>query len=207
MMPVKLQRKPTEFEKLVRTPGLDYLAASPTPTPTPEYIRKRPLWRKIAGDLHESYSEICAYSCRRIAFVTGSRTVDHFIPIKVDPQKAYDWDNYRLACGRLNSRKGAHQDVLDPFELDDDVFALDFPSLQVKPGHGLDSQMKTAVCATINRLKLNDETCVDDRQRLVRDCCTGDISFSHLRKEAPFIAYELERQELVSAIADMMGYS
>ncbi len=208
MIPVKRQPKPSMFNQLVRAPGLKHLAASPTPKPTPEYVRKKPLWRNVAEHLHEVYSEICAYSCRRIALVTGSRTTDHFIPIKVDPQKAYEWDNYRLVCGRLNTRKGVHQDVLDPFELDDNVFALDFPSLQVKPGDGLGSQMEADVWATIKRLKLDvDETLVHDRQQIVRDYCTGDISFNHLRKEAPFIAHELERQGLVSTISTMMGYS
>ena len=158
--------------------------------------------------LHTAYSETCAYSCHRIALLTGFSTVEHFVPIKVDPQKAYEWDNYRLVCGRLNGRKGAHQDVLDPFDLADNVFALDFPSLQVKPGSGLGSQLEDDVWATINRLRLNDdETCVSDRQELVRDYCTCEISFDHLRKEAPFIAHELERQGLVSTIGKMMGYS
>ncbi|MGB2985322.1 MAG: hypothetical protein WBE26_05515 [Phycisphaerae bacterium] len=208
MIPVKRQPEPSDFNRLVRDPGKNHLRASPTPTPEPKYVRKKRLWEKVAGHLHAAYSEICAYSCHRIALVTGFRTVEHFIPIRVDPQKAYEWDNYRLVCGRLNGLKGAHQDVLDPFELDDNVFALDFPSLLVKPGSGLRSQLEADVRATIKRLKLNDnETCIHERERRVRDYCTGEISFNHLRKEAPFIAHELERQGLVRKIMNIMGYS
>lgn len=208
MIPVRRQPEPSEFSQLVRTPGQKHLDASPTRIPEPSYVRKKPLWQEVATQLHTAYSEICAYSCHRIALVTGFRTVEHFIPIAADPQRAYVWDNYRLVCGRLNGRKGVHQDVLDPFELDDNVFALDFPSLQVKPGSGLGSQLEAAVWATINRLKLNDdENCLHEREVCVRAYCTNDISFNHLRKEAPFIAHELERQGLVRTIVNMMDYS
>lgn len=208
MIPVKPQPEPSKFGQLVRTPGQVHLKASPRKIPEPSYVKKNPLWRKVATDLHTAYSEICAYSCLRIALVTGFRTVEHFVPIKVDPQKAYEWDNYRLVCGRLNGCKGVHQDVLDPFKLADNVFALDFPSLLVKPGSGLGSQLKADVLDTIKRLKLNDdEICVRNREKCVRDYCTREISFDHLRKEAPFIVHELERQELVDTITNMMGYS
>lgn len=206
MIPVKRQPEPSEFSRLVRTPGQKHLDASPTQIPEPSYVRRKRLWREVATHLHTAYSEICAYSCHRIARVTGSRTVEHFVPIKVDPRKAYEWDNYRLVCGRLNGRKGDHQDVLDPFELADNVFALDFPSLQVKPGSGLESQLEADVRATINRLKLNDDTCVEGRVACVRYFCKKEISFDYLRSEAPFVAHELERQGLVNTIVNMMGY-
>lgn len=208
MIPVTRQPKPGDFNRLVRDPGKTHLRGSPTPTPEPRYVRKKPLWQKVGVHLHAAYSEVCAYTCHRIALDTGFCTVEHFVPIKVDPQKAYEWDNYRLVCGRLNGRKGDHQDVLDPFQLADNVFTLQFPSLLVKPSPGLAPQLETDAWATINRLKLNDDgTCVRERQVRVRDYCTGDISFNHLRKEAPFIAHELQRQGLVSSITKMMGYS
>ena len=54
-------------------------------------------------------------------------------------------------------------------------------------------------------LKLNqDDTLVQERQSWLECFCSGEITFAHLRKKVPFIAYELERQELVNDIASIM---
>ena len=40
--------------------------------------------------------------------------------------QVYEWRNYRLACSLMNARKGAVASVLDPFEIEDGWFAIEF---------------------------------------------------------------------------------
>ena len=37
----------------------------------------------------------------------------------------YEWLNYRLACSRMNSRKGVMPNILDPFEVENEWFVLE----------------------------------------------------------------------------------
>jgi hypothetical protein len=97
-----------------------------------------------------------------------------------------------------------HEDVLDPFLLHDGWFVIDFPSMLVRPDSNLAHADRQAVRATIDRLGLNDEgTCLKSRVKWLRDYCSHDISFDHLRRNAPFIVAELERQELTATIRDV----
>lgn len=107
----------------------------------------------------------------------------------------------------MNSRKHTFQDVIDPFEVKQDWFILDFPSLQIKQNPNLDTSIKDRVISTINRLKLNDEYCISSRFTWLMPYCEGDFTFNFLKNKAPFIAYELERQELVPVerIAEIMS--
>jgi hypothetical protein len=98
--------------------------------------------------------------------------------------------------------------VLDPFTITNGMFILEFPSLLVKPSHGIDDTLQEQVRATISRLKLNDEgTCVKARERYVKRYCRGEVDFPYLQSDAPWIAYELQRQGLVTTIKTMMVYS
>jgi hypothetical protein len=60
------------------------------------------------------------------------------------------------------------------------------------------------VQATINRLGLNDENCVKSRLDWLLLYCVGDISLAFLKQKAPFIAYELRRQNLDYEIKTIM---
>ena len=61
---------------------------------------------------------------------------------------------------------------------------------------------------TIARLGLNDEdTCLKSRERYIKHYCLDMIDFRHLLSEAPFIAKELQRQNLVESIKEIMDYS
>lgn len=195
MIPVELQPEPTHFSEHVRLPGQKFLETNPHPR-TKDW-KKHSYWRHIESDLYEAYSGICAYACTWIPLVTGGKTVEHFKPKSKHPLEAYCWENYRLVCLLLNGRKGDHEDVLDPFTLREGWFAIDFPSLMIFPGERLAEEEAQKVVKTINRLKLNDdEACIRDREKWLREYVIGEISFSHLKRHAPFIAYELERQEL-----------
>jgi hypothetical protein len=195
--------EPPDFNMQVRVPGRAFLKRGRAPSA--QDFKDHNYWRRCLSDLHRSYEGICAYSCHWIPFDTGSRTVEHFKPKEMYPHLAYEWSNYRLVCGTLNGRKGFNTDVLDPFRVRSGWFVLKFPSLLVTPARGLRPMVATRVQRTIDRLRLNDdETCVQARLTYVREYRDQNISWDHLRRHAPFIAFELERQGLVHTLPLVM---
>ena len=192
---VEEQPEPDSFAVNVRRRGERFLATNP---PEPIRFAGREYWRYAAGELYEAYDGICAYTCHKIAPITGWSSVEHFVPKSVTPRLAYEWSNFRLVCGRLNSRKGIHRDVLDPFQIENGVFCLDFPSLQIRPADGCSEQLAARAKRTIERLKLNDETCIRGRRAYVDPYCRGRFDLEYLREEAPFIYREIVRQNLVA---------
>lgn len=200
MIRVEMQPEPESFNEDVRVPGTSFLASCPRPSAA-EW-KSHSYWRDASGDLKKLYSNICAYSCHYIPDDTGFDTVEHYLSKNEHPCQAYEWINYRLVCGRLNGRKGRFTDVLDPFEVLDGWFVIDFPSLLIMPAEHLDADIKYSIEATILRLKLNDdETCLRARRSWVDAYCNPDpIPFDFLQRMAPFIARELARQNLVEEI-------
>ncbi len=189
MIRVEPQPEPPDFEDRVRQPGLQALAENPTSMP--------PYWRRCLGDLYVAYSGICAYACIYIDRVTGGRTVDHFVAKSSDPTVAYEWSNYRLACSLVNSRKGAFDDVLDPFEIADGWFVLEFSFLQIYPCPDLDRALQQKVQETIDRLRLGDKEFLDARAAYYDDYIGGHIDLAYLELKCPFVAKEVRRQGLV----------
>ena len=104
----------------------------------------------------------------------------------------YEWNNYRLASTRLNSRKADFEDVLDPFEVQNGWFVLDLVGFQVLPAHNLDEATRSQIQDTIDRLGLNDFR--SDRERDAENYWAGEVSFNVLLEESPFVAMELQRQ-------------
>lgn len=211
--------EPASFDREVRQRGLralrelrgeDGLARRPG---RPRKPRARitlddlpPYWRDCLDDLHQAYEGICAYSCFYIELVTGARTVDHMEAkshtcAMQSPRLAdlYEWRNYRLASLRMNRNKGTFDDVLDPFEVDEDGhlwFTMEFHGYQIAPSRGLDESLHKRVQDTIDRLRLNDHYCRRQREKYVIGYRERDISFSWLARHAPLVARELERQGL-----------
>ena len=202
MIPVKPQPAPARFFEKVQQPGEAFLVK----VPQPKSWKDHEYWRAIQKELYEAYSGICAYSCHRIKRTTGSSTVEHFKPKSKHPHLAYTWTNYRLVCGKLNGRKGNYEDVLDPFTLQGDWFIIKFPSLQAAPNPQLSVEDAAQVMQTIKRLKLNGEDFIEERQEYLQDYCVCGYPFSYLEREAPFLAQELKRQNLVKAICDVMRF-
>lgn len=205
MIRIYLQPEPLQFDARVRRRGLRFLSRNPNPTQ--KQWGNHNYWTEVGFDLHAAYGGICAYSCHWIAYDTGWKTTEHFLPKSHYPRLAYEWSNYRLVAGVLNGRKSDNE-ILDPFQIENGWFTLKFPSLLVVPYPGLDSEIKQRVISTIDILGLNDEdTCMKSRAKYIEDYCKGDISFYYLSGEAPFIAKELERQNLVDRIREIMIYS
>ena|SRR6185436_1286636 len=203
MIPVTAAPEPAGFDATVRQRGLRFLAK----TPAPVSWRYREYWTAAIPDLRSAYSSTCCYSAEWIPSVTGNSSVDHFVPRTARPDLAYEWSNFRLAAARMNSRKGSKQGILDPFTIGDEWFALDFPSLLVKRGGALPVQFQAAFYLTVATLHLNDELSVESRMRWLRGYCEYRYTFDYLMESAPFVARELERQGLIEAIRDMMGFA
>ena len=203
MIHVDERPEPAGFNDHVRQRGRRFLLNHPHPTA--KEWRSHSYWREVAPRLHDEYSGICAYSCHWIPYDTGADTVEHFKPKDLHPREAYEWGNYRLVCATLNGRKGTHEDVLDPFLIQNGWFIIDFPSMLVRPHPDLETLLSQKVQATIERLGLNDEgTCLKSRVRWLSDYCSPNgIPFDYLQRHAPFIAAELERQQLAATIRDI----
>lgn len=197
--------EPAEFNNRVRHRGQRFLQDNPQPTA--KQWRSHSYWREFGPRLHDQHGGICAYSCHWIPYDTGADTVEHFRPKDIYPGQAYEWRNYRLVCATLNGRKGVHEDVLDPFVIQNGWFVIDFPSMLVKPHSDLEPALSQSVQATIDRLGLNDEgTCLKSRVKWLSDYCgPNGIPFDYLRRHAPFIAAELERQDLTVTIREIFA--
>jgi uncharacterized protein (TIGR02646 family) len=192
LIPVKKQPEPTDFEDKVVRKGRIFLNQNPRPNSW----KNRTYWTEILPELRNAYRGICAYCCH---YIPGEQnaTVDHFIPKSIAPHKAYEWDNYRLATSKMNSKKGSFTDVVDPFEITEGAFWLLFPTMMIKPNPDLPKDQKDQVWNTINRLRLNDDRLlVQSRLEWVLDYCDEWITFQYLKEHVPFIAYEIERQNL-----------
>jgi hypothetical protein len=196
VIPIAPQPEPLEFDLQVRQPGLHFLATNPSPSSNDWEAH----WSRAIPWLIEGYKHICAYSCLRIYRDANDPTVDHYLPKSKYPTLAYEWANFRLCTLRMNRRKWNHEDVLDPFIIQPGWFVLDFQTVLIKPNTTLDDGLRNRVKATIERLKLNHEQDIQARLSRIQDYIQGHYTFDHLRTEAPFIAYELMRQELVQTI-------
>ena len=139
------------------------------------------------------YKRLCAFSCLYIEELTGAATVDHMLPKSTHWDHVYEWSNYRLSSGLMNSRKDDFADVIDPFDVQEGWFALELDDLQVVCFAGLDAPTVNRVEATIARLKLNDRECTSARREYVQSYRDGG-RLDYLERRAPFIARELRRQ-------------
>jgi hypothetical protein len=157
------------------------------------------LWTRALDDLMSAYQQICAYSCIRIHPVTGSRSADHMVPKSRAWDRAYEWDNYRLACGKMNSRKKDFEDVLDPFDVEDHWFRLDPFNGEVYANQELEEHLRSRVTATIVRLGLQDFAQYRREQVMLYE--RGDITLFTLETETPFIARELHRLGILPTTA------
>ena len=211
MIRVEPADEPESFEKNVRQPGLRALAELAGEKNLPKRKgrpRKAiadsreaipadkfpPYWTNTLPELREAYKHICCYVSIYIEPITGAASVDHMLPKSLSWRDAYEWQNYRLACSLMNSRKNDFRDVLDPFEIGDGWFQLELVGYQVIPRVGLDPEVEQRVQATIDRLRLNDWDCLKSREDYAANYFGKDISFDYLRRRSPFLAGEIERQ-------------
>ncbi|HEX8624916.1 MAG TPA: hypothetical protein VF782_07535 [Allosphingosinicella sp.] len=124
-------------------------------------------------------------------------SIDHFLPKTLHPHLAYEWSNFRLASGRVNSSKGNLTGILDPFEVQENWFFMDIPACLLKPNPSLEAGLQGRIALTISLLRLNqDDVYVQERCNILMEYARGDISISFLGRRYPFLAKEVDRQEL-----------
>ncbi|EYF08074.1 hypothetical protein [Chondromyces apiculatus] len=206
-----------DFDKEVRQRGLSALAELTGQPPTmkgrgqrikkvkervedlkPKHLRPYDYWTRALDALHQAYRGICAYASFRIEPLAGP-TVDHFVAIaSAKPADAYEWDNDRLACSLMNSRKNQFADVLDPCTLGNGWFELDLNTFKVHPGSSLDPAVHQSVENTVARLDLNSRECTDMRRRYFARYWEPPegkrpVPFWCLEEDAPFLAHEMRR--------------
>jgi hypothetical protein len=204
MIPVTPQPEPPEFNEKVRQKGKKFLAG--TPNPTAHQFKGHSYWQRECLDwLYSAYAGVCAYSAQWIPQGEGTPTADHYKPKSAHPHLAYEWSNYRLASLRCNSLKKDYEDVLDPFEIEPNWFHLKFPILIVTPNATLGANHTQKIQQTIDRLKFNENKIINSRKEWLKQYCKG-FPFKEWRRKVPFMAYELERQNLVDAIREMMPF-
>ncbi len=212
MIPVTLAPEPRGFDKKVRQPGLSAIdelvgrapritrrgrrrarVANTEPNiPTDKFP---PFWREALDDMMKAYDQRCAYLAMFIE-ETGNPTVDHVIPKSLAWDQVYEWSNYRLCTGVVNSKKGELLGLMDPVNAKIGWFELDLPSCRVIRGASAPRAQHRRVDATLPLLNVRD--CYMQRRRYVEEYRRGPgakgIDLAYLEYRAPFIASELRRQ-------------
>lgn len=214
MIPVALAPVPRDFNTKVRHPGLRAIAEMVgKPSPYPRTAGKShqkiavdeqdipadafpAYWRKALPDMLIAYDRRCAYLAMYIHQATGNPTVDHVMPKSYAWDQVYEWTNYCLCAGVINSKKGKLLTLVDPFTIGTGWFALNLDTMHIVRGPNAPPTELARIDATLP--VLNQKPCVDERDEYVRQywlgTAAGGFDLGHLEARAPFIASELERQ-------------
>lgn len=202
LIPVTMAPEPAEFDERVRQPGEGFrLSAS-----FPIVWRGHEYWRRAIPNLRSAHHGVCTYSAVWIPNSSGGSSVDHYHPLQLRPDLAYEWTNYRFASQLVNAKKGVATGLLDPFDIGQGWFALVFPSLLVVEGPNLPAKDRHRFEHTVDKLGLNDERLLQDRLHWLEQYCAVGAPISFLERHAPFIAAELIRQDLLGSIQAMMSF-
>jgi hypothetical protein len=212
VIPVALAPEPADFDAKVRQPGLSAIdelvgrrPRRPRPGPRRSQVASSeskipadafpPYWREALDDMMLAYEQRCAYLAMFIEH-TGHPTVDHVVPKSYAWDKVYEWSNYRLCTGIVNSKKLELRGLVDPVHAKVGWFALDLTSYHVVRGAAAPRAAHAKIDKTLPLLNLRD--CLAQRRRYVEDYRLGPgnkgIDLSYLERRAPFIAAELRRQ-------------
>lgn len=179
--------EPEYFDAKVRIPGQAWLEQHP------EAQRPNAYWKHCADDLATAFQNLCAYT----AMLNLNGTVDHYLSCKTYPHLAYEWSNYRYVAGWVNSSKqNADDTVLDPFEVQDDWFEVQLPSLLLTTTGHIPEEYREKAEFTLCRLKLiNGTNVMRQRQAWYRLYNEGKITLAGLQEVAPLLAKAIQRQQ------------
>ncbi len=192
MIPVAPQAEPADFQEKVRVPGQKWLIEN----------RQRdfsggdmpPYWRACLPQLYDAYHGVCGYLAVYFERACGAASTDHFIAKSGQPELAYEWHNFRLACTAMNAKKHAWDDVLDPFAVLSGWFCLELVSGRIFPDPALDESLRAKVQATIDRLGLDDAIYRTVRVRHLSDFQQGFYVEDYFARISPFVHAQWRRQ-------------
>lgn len=202
MIPVNRQimdPEPPDFDAKCRQKGLAWLQKNPKGTRKQK--RPKDCWSPFRTALLDRFSDLCAYG----AMYEPVGTVDHFQSVDANESLAYEWLNYRLASGWINSSKNKCAAVLDPFDVQSGWFEVLLPSLQlVAKKDRIPVELHALADETLRRLHLrDDERIVRQRRKWLEMYESGRLDLEGLRAFAPLIAQAVERtRKSPSANAD-----
>lgn len=209
MIPVAPAEEPADFDKKVRQKGLsaiDEMVGRPPRVRHRGPRRKKianheadipaeafpAFWRDVLPDMLEAYERRCSYLALYIEHATGNPTVDHVLPKSRVWDQVYEWSNYRLCAALINANKSNLTSLVDPFEVEEGWFALEFVGFQVTRGPKAPASKTQQIDDTLPLLNLPD--CLKQREEYVTSYEQGGIGLAYLERRAPFVAAELRRQ-------------
>jgi len=201
MIPLVRSREPDNFDCKVRKKGLAFLSSNGIQlnVSAPSNTQFQPYWTACKTDLYSLYQGYCAYTCLHIHEMTGASTVEHIKPKRLFPALAYEWMNYCLACARINSKKGEQVDLINPFDVVDDLFLL-----KLETGFmfaNAKNSLFDIADKTITNLDLNNQTWCKARQKCLVDFIDNrqnglclEAAKRRLKEASVFVWREAERQ-------------
>ncbi|NJK32920.1 MAG: hypothetical protein HC927_11225 [Deltaproteobacteria bacterium] len=167
---------------------------------THDMLRDYAHWTRALPALHRAYDGYCAYLARYIEPVE-TPTTDHFVALRnmTNPMLAYTWSNFRLAHAYVNGVKSAIPHVLDPFEIKDGWFAIDFGTFETVVGPDAPPEHRHAIARTITDLRLDGRPLAITRRRAAERYWSPPAGLPPLplwalEQDEPFLARELRRQ-------------
>lgn len=186
MMRFARRPEPQAFDERVRQPGQRWLQANPaTRRDFP------PHWRRVAPELRRAFNDLT----RRCGSPPGS--VDHFVSLDEDRQLADEWSNLRYAAQWINSSKSGLRanELLDPFDVEDDWFEVLLPSCQLVVTERCPPALRARARTMLTRLRLgHDEAVVEYRRAWYQMYIEGEVLIAGLERRAPLIARAIRKQ-------------
>jgi len=165
------------------------------------------LWRTAGGGkyvdaLREGSNWLCAYTAHRVEI----GTVDHFLSKEGNPKRTYDWSNYRLAQGWMNSAKQPAWDgkLLDPRLVRAGWFKVLLPSMllvvdeSAMQAAGVQDSVIALAKSTLATMPIHkDRRVTKFRERayehfIRRRADSHAVALDCLRDEAPLVAAAVE---------------
>lgn len=131
-----------------------------------EKYRHQDVKRGLIAETHRK----CAY-CESKPLAVTYGDIEHVVPKKVDPALAFEWTNLTLACDVCNTKKGTHEDLVDPYN-DDPQTEFSFYGPMIMHRTGRDKAEFTRITLELNRIDLLErrrgrlENFIKDLQRL-----------------------------------------
>jgi hypothetical protein len=125
VIPVAPAPEPKEFDAKCRIPGNAWLQSNPGTDP-----HKNALWTAFSKELRKAFNDRCGI----LGIYIHEGHVDHWVSLKTDRTRAFEWTNYRYLAGSVNTAKKPKWEgrLLDPFDVGEGWFEVDLPSCLIR---------------------------------------------------------------------------